>query len=403
MTLRIDEPALGETVPLGSLIAESQNGLSKRAGSEGDEVAVLRLADIADGRINESSPRTIRLTAPEVAKYELRRGDLVCIRVNGSKGLVGRMIPFSGQRQWAYCDHFIRLRPNASKADHRYLAYYLNSARVRRQIELRMVSSAGQHTVSQGTMLQLEVPLRPLHIQKAVVAEIEKQFSRLDEAVANLRRVKASLRRHRASVLSCAFADVSRRWAWGTYSDVGEVTTGFTPPTSETVNFGGTLPFIKPTDLDAGDNVHAARDYLTERGVSIGRRLRAGSVLVTCIGATIGKTGLAVVDCATNQQINAVSPRGDVAEPRFVYWWTVSPNGQRQILDNASATTLPIINKSKFSSLRVPLPPLSEQRSIVAEVDRRLSIVRGVEAQVEANLKRAQSLRQAVLTKAFAI
>ena len=49
-----------------------------------------------------------------------------------------------------------------------------------------------------------------------------------------------------------------------------------------------------------------------------------------------------------------------------------------------------------------PLPPLAEQHRIVAEVDRRLSIVREVEAEVDANLKRAQALRQAILARAFA-
>ena len=179
------------------------------------------------------------------------------------------------------------------------------------------------------------------------------------------------------------------------------MTTGFTPLTSNLANFGADLPFFKPTDLDAGDNVRVAREYLSEQGALKGRRLPAGTVLVTCIGATIGKTGLAQVECATNQQINAVSPRESVVEPRFLYRWTVSPLGRRQIVENASSTTLPIINKSKFSALLVPLPPLAEQHRIVAEVDRRRSIVREVEAEVDANLKRAQALRQAVLAKAF--
>jgi type I restriction enzyme, S subunit len=390
------------TAPLRTLISESQNGLSKRAGDQGDELPVLRLADISGGAIDESAPRAIRLTEKERAKYELHRGDLLCIRVNGSKALVGRMVPFTSAHAWAYCDHFIRLRPDPEKSDFRYLAYFLNSAQVRRVLELGMVSSAGQHTVSQGTVLELDVPLLPMDRQREIVAEIEKQFSRLDDSVANLQRVKANLGRYRSAVLREAFSDRSQAWRWGTFSDAGEVTTGFTPATSEPANFGGDVPFFKPTDLDAGDNVRLAREYLTAQGLRQGRRLAVGSVLVTCIGATIGKTGLAQVECATNQQINAVSPHEGLIDARFLYWWTVSPLGRRQILDNSSATTLPIINKSKFSALSVPFPPLVEQHSIVAEVDRRLSIVREVEAEVDANLKRAQSLRQSVLQAAFA-
>jgi type I restriction enzyme S subunit len=55
----------------------------------------------------------------------------------------------------------------------------------------------------------------------------------------------------------------------------------------------------------------------------------------------------------------------------------------------------------ELASITIPLPPLAEQLRIVAEVDRRLSLVRGVESEVDANLKRAQSLRQSVLSKTF--
>jgi len=190
-------------------------------------------------------------------------------------------------------------------------------------------------------------------------------------------------------------------WGWATYAQIGEVTTGFTPPTADAENFGGDIPFFKPTDLDAGESVVLAREHLSEKGAAKGRLLPAGSVLVTCIGATIGKTGLARVNCATNQQINAVTPNDNLVNSAFVYSWTVSPHGYKQILDNASATTLPILNKSKFEALGIPLPPLAEQHRIVAEVDRRLSLLRETEAQVDANLARAGRLRQSILARAF--
>ena len=194
---------------------------------------------------------------------------------------------------------------------------------------------------------------------------------------------------------------MSEGWAIATYSQLGEVITGFTPPTGDVANFGGDTPFFKPTDLDAGDSVRIAREYLSAAGVQRGRKLPAGSVLVTCIGATIGKTGLTQVECATNQQINSVAPTNSCVDSRYLFWWTCSPVGQAQIVDNASATTLPILNKSKFEALSVALPPLAEQARIVTEVDRRLSVIREVEVGVGANLLRAKALRQATLMKAF--
>jgi type I restriction enzyme S subunit len=61
------------------------------------------------------------------------------------------------------------------------------------------------------------------------------------------------------------------------------------------------------------------------------------------------------------------------------------------------------IGQERIRQIRMPLPPMAEQVRILAEVDRHLSIVREVEAEVDTNLKRAQALRQATLSKAFAV
>jgi type I restriction enzyme S subunit len=60
------------------------------------------------------------------------------------------------------------------------------------------------------------------------------------------------------------------------------------------------------------------------------------------------------------------------------------------------------IGQERIRQIRMPFPPHAEQTRIVAEVDRRLSVIREVEAEVDANLKRAQALRQSVLSKIFA-
>lgn len=67
----------------------------------------------------------------------------------------------------------------------------------------------------------------------------------------------------------------------------------------------------------------------------------------------------------------------------------------------APATAQENINLAILERVMVPTPGPAERERIVAEVDRRLSIARGVEAEVDANLKRAQALRQAVLARAF--
>lgn len=190
-------------------------------------------------------------------------------------------------------------------------------------------------------------------------------------------------------------------WIWASVAQVGEVTTGFTPSTTNPDFFGGEIPFFKPTDLDSGYEVFEFRESLTEAGAANGRVLPEKSVLVTCIGATIGKTGLARVRCATNQQINAISVLDGRPLPEFVFWVMTSDFGQRQIIGNASATTLPILNKSKFERLAVPVPPATEQQEIVNCIERETERVSEQLQAIEHGLKQSAAQRKNILKAAF--
>ncbi|MBM3496066.1 MAG: hypothetical protein FJX72_17355, partial [Armatimonadetes bacterium] len=121
--------------------------------------------------------------------------------------------------------------------------------------------------------------------------------------------------------------DLPEGWCWATVGQVGEAVTGTTPPTKDARYYGGDTPFFKPTDLDAGYNVTEARQFLSRLGTERARLLPEGSLLVTCIGATIGKTGLARVPCATNQQINALVPESSLRASRFLFWYFSSTVG----------------------------------------------------------------------------
>ena len=190
-------------------------------------------------------------------------------------------------------------------------------------------------------------------------------------------------------------------WCWATTDQLGECTTGLTPPTANPAFFGGGIPFFKPTDLDQGYNVRNFRDSLSTQGAKISRLLPPLSILVTCIGATIGKVGLSRVKCATNQQINSLTVNDTLLSPQFLFWFISSPFGQKQIISNASATTLPILNKSRFEALAIVLPPLAEQHAIVEAIEDQISIIDHLESDINAKMKTSQSLRQAILRQAF--
>jgi type I restriction enzyme S subunit len=447
-------------VPLRDLILESQNGLSKRSGADGTETPVLRLADITAGAIDESDPREIRLTAKELAKYALQHGDLVCIRVNGSKALVGRVIQFRANRVWAYCDHFIRLRPNQALVDHRYLAHYFNSQTVRRHIELNMVSSAGQNTVSQGTMLDIPVPCPELETQREIVAELEKQFSRLDEAVANLQRVKANLKRYKASVLKAAvegrlveteatlahregrtyetgekllsgvvvdrkahraakgktqdaaisaviyLPELAGGWAWASVEEVGRLQLG--RQRAPKYHAGANMrPYLRVQNVFE-DRIDLSDVMEMEFSEADFERfeLHSGDVLLNegqspeFLGRPAIYRNQLPGACFTNTLIRFQAYRCVLPEFALIFFRHCMHSG-RFAKESNITTNIAHLSLGRLAAVEFPVPPLAEQQRIVFEFDRQMSIVREVEAEVGVNIRRAQALRQATLVKFF--
>jgi type I restriction enzyme, S subunit len=193
---------------------------------------------------------------------------------------------------------------------------------------------------------------------------------------------------------------IPKHWQLKKLGEVFKVVTGTTPSKNNQDFYGTDYPFYKPTDLEQGINTIYARDGLTKSGLANGRFLPKDSVLVTCIGATIGKTGLIKKEGSCNQQINAVLPNKDF-HPSFIYYQIISERFQRLIKSNAASTTLPILNKSKFEKLQIVIPPLPEQHAIVSKIEELFSELDNGKQQLQTALQQLKVYRQSLLKAAF--
>lgn len=150
-------------------LASFQNGLSKRRGTEGESYVVLRLADIKDNMFIETNLRKIVLTENEINKYKVSCGDLLIIRVNGSFDSVGKAVKYDLPFNSTFCDHLIKVSP-LFELDTKYLWYIFESAIVRNQMKSKIVSSAGQNTISQGSLTEIYLPIPPKDELKYMVS-----------------------------------------------------------------------------------------------------------------------------------------------------------------------------------------------------------------------------------------
>lgn len=165
--------------------------------------------------------------------------------------------------------------------------------------------------------------------------------------------------------------------------DVGQIITGNTPKTSDVENYSSKdIAFIKPSDIqeDGLTILSGAGFYISEHAREKARILNRGCILVTCIGI-VGKVAINSIECAFNQQINAIVPDAKKCDTKFIAY--AIQNQQHRLQDIANAAVVPILNKTQFSNIEIPLPSLDEQRRIAAVLDKVSDLIAKRRAQMD--------------------
>lgn len=185
-------------------IEKMQNGLSKRKGDEGNNIGVLRLANLGEDDLVLDDLRYILLTEKEEKNYLLSKDDVIMIRVNGSKDNVARQIVINTDEKLAFCDHIIRIKYNPNIVA-RYVMYFSKTNAYRKYVEDNMVSSAGQNTISRKGLASLVIPLPSIEEQHEIVRLIDDLLARERAAQQATEQALASIDLMKKSILARAF------------------------------------------------------------------------------------------------------------------------------------------------------------------------------------------------------
>ena len=242
-----------------------------------------------------------------------------------------------------------------------YLRHWLQSFEFRSQIT-REVTGIAQKNFGPSHLKRLRISLPPLAEQKRIAGILDAA----DALRAKRREALAQLDTLLQSTFLDMFGDpVTNPMGWpvGALRSLGQVATGGTPPSAKEGMFDGTIPFITPGDLESDQPI---KRTVTDAGAQASRTVGAGATLVCCIGATIGKIGKSTVRSAFNQQINAVE-WGESMHAE--YGCAVMHFFKPTIIAWGSSTTLPILKKSSFERIKIPIPPLNLQHRFAAIVE----------------------------------
>ena len=319
--------------------------------------------------------------------------------------------------------------------NNRYLLHYLN------QLDYSpYISGTTRAKLPQGPMKQIPIPIPPLEDQLSVVMEIDTQLTRLDEAVATLQGIQAKLKQALASILKAAvegrLVETEAKKSNARLSDhsssqdqqegiaipdgwsihqaktvCNSIESGTTPSKEhfrDSPDEG--VPFIKVYHLTFTGKLsfwenkptYVSKEYHSSK---MKRSLTVpGDVLTNIVGPPLGK--VSVVSSKIHEwNINQAIARfrcGPDLMPSFLAIYLQSCQAQSWLESTSKTTTSQInLSISNCRLLPIPIPPFLEQKQIVAEVERRFSVLDQVEATVTASLARCGMLRQAILKRAF--
>ena len=344
----------------------------------------------------------------------------------------------------------------------KYLHYFLSSPSYWQQISQESAGIALQN-VNAKKLSAITLPLPPLAEQRRIVAVIETQFARLDASAAALRRIQANLKRYRASVLkdACegrlvpAEAELARSegreyepaavllerilaqrrarwesqdkrrgkyrepsvpdastlpqlpegWAWATVEQLSiRIQYGTSRKASGDAEG---VPILRMGNIQEGALDFSDLKYLPSQDEEVEKTLLNPGDLVfnrTNSPELVGKSAVYKEShpsaCFASYLIRVSFTEGCL--PDYVCFFINSQHGRAYIAQVRSQQVGQAnVNGTKLAAMPIPLPPLAEQRRIVAEVERRLSVAQQAEAAVEASLARAERLRQSILKQAF--
>ena len=358
-------------------------------------------------------------------------------------------------------DGFLAFPTLADTVDLNFAYYWFEAVRPVMINENRQ--GVTQVNLNTGIVREMHFPLPPRDEQQRIVAEIEKQFTRLEAGVASLKRVRAALKRYRASVLKAACegrlvpteAELARResrsyqsgrellsfiladrlaqwagrgnlehlfeleapasplpkgWTWAKVDQLASpepnsITDGPFGSNLKTEHYTASGPrVIRLQNIGEGVYVDEAAHIAQSHFERLQKhRVLAGDVVIAAFGASPPRS------CIIPETLGPAIVKADCIRLNphrllvagYINAALNSEPVRKRTIGMVHGVGRPRLNLGEIKSIVIPLPPLAEQHRIVAEVERRLSIIEELQFVVATNLQRATRLHQSILRKAF--
>lgn len=423
-----DIPESWEWVRLGDASQNIHYGYTASASAIGD-CKLLRITDIQNNDVQWEYVPYCNVKEKDYVTYGLNNRDIMIARTGGTIGKT--YIVKNLNERAVFASYLIRVIP-VNIIDETYLKKFMESPLYWLQLKAGSMGT-GQPNVNGTTLSKLVLPLPPLAEQKRIVAKIEELMPFIDKYDLAYSEVEELNKKFpediQKSILQYAIQgklvdqreedgtaedlykqiqeekkrlikegkikktknlpeitedeipfDIPENWKWVRVGDIGSWSAGATPLRSNPKYYGGDIPWLKTGDLNDG-YIMEVPEFISEEALEkTSVRLNPiGSVLMAMYGATIGKLGILNIEATTNQACCACIPYSIIYN-KYLFYYLM---GQRRVyIKMGAGGAQPNISKEKIINSIVPLPPLEEQKRIVAKIEELVPCTKQIDKKV---------------------
>ncbi len=401
------------------------------------ELRVFRVSDFkGDFELDYSSPPYRAITEQQKQKYKLAGGDILVVKSSGSAKQVvsGRVAVFesNGDDQYAASNFLMRLRPKKDMVDSYYLGFVLGSPLIREEIA-NSVKTMTYPNLSYKLYRRITVPIVAIEDQKQIaafltaclrreellalppylseprqiVARIEELAAKIDEA-RGLRQkaVEEAEAIHASTAVELLKAVLGMRRS--SIENIAEVRGGIQKgphrtPGSNPVRYL-TVAHVHRNQISLADPrfFEVSPDEL-ERW-----RLERGDVLIIEGNGSLNQIGRTALfrgeldNCVHQNHIIRIRPNQSQIDPEFLNTYLNSPTGQDEVHARSRTTSgLRNLSVGRIKQITVPVPPLPEQRRIVAYLDNLQDTVNALKQLQSETYAELDAMLPSILDKAF--
>ncbi|HHJ13588.1 MAG TPA: restriction endonuclease subunit S [Gammaproteobacteria bacterium] len=294
----------------------------------------------------------------------------------------------------------------SDKLDEQYLYYLTVSEPFRKFGEASMKGAAGQKRVPDEFIQDYRLDIPPLETQRRIADYLDRETARIDALVAEKEKMLALLEEKRTALISSKvtrgldpnaplkpsgldwLGDIPAHWetskfSWVVYIAEGQVD----PENARYLNYA----LIAPNHIESGTGKLLLRETAEEQGAISGKYpCRPGDVIYSKIRPALRKACLAEEECLCSADMYPLRPYG-MLDPEFLLYLLLSDQFSTWAVLESQRVAMPKINRETLNELRIPVPPISEQRDISVFLRSNLRLI---DRQREAILDSVSLLRE---------